>query len=97
MLEESSDEELGISLRELTADEKYRSETKGSLIITSVSPHSAAAKVGLQPGDIVLKVGKSPVTTSTAFYQAIKERGLDKGVRLIVENKGMKRFVVLKK
>ncbi len=43
----------------------------GGMPITSVRPGTAAARVGLEPGDVILKVNNAPVGTSELFREAI--------------------------
>jgi serine protease Do len=43
----------------------------GGMPITSVRPGTAAARVGLEPGDVILKVNNTPVGTPELFREAI--------------------------
>jgi serine protease Do len=44
---------------------------QGGMPITSVRPGTAAARVGLEPGDVILKVNNAPVGTPELFREAI--------------------------
>lgn len=46
-------------------------EHRGRVFVVRTSPDSPAAKIGLQPGDLVLSVGGKPVGSLEAFYRGI--------------------------
>ncbi|HZF15564.1 MAG TPA: DegQ family serine endoprotease [Steroidobacteraceae bacterium] len=52
---------LGLSVRPLTADEQEQAETEGKLLVEDVS--GPAARAGVQPGDIILGVNGSKVSS----------------------------------
>src|SRR5205823_486833 len=39
-------------------------DSKGGALVTSVTPHSLAAKAGLQPGDLITRIGNKTVTNA---------------------------------
>jgi hypothetical protein len=47
------------------------------MFLTFVTPGSPAAEVGFRPGDIVVKVGDTPVTGSQEFYRGLQPAGED--------------------
>ena len=71
--------------------------TKG-IAITEVADDSPAADAGLQPGDVVTKVGQKPVNSVTEMTAEINrilgaQTGKNKQVALQVERDGVKNFV----
>ncbi len=65
------------------------------MLIKSVTPGSAAAEKGLQPGQMIKRVGPTPVRTSRQLARAMG--AADGGVRLLVASPdGAQRFVFLK-
>jgi S1-C subfamily serine protease len=46
-------------------------ETQQRVVVNSVSPGGPADKAGLKPGDIILSVGKDPVTGVADFYRRV--------------------------
>jgi serine protease Do len=63
----------GLSVRPLTPQERQSVDTRGSLVIDDVS--GAAAKAGLEPGDIVLAVNGKTVSSVKELDRAIHRAG----------------------
>jgi len=93
---------LGLRLRPLTPELAQRfglKETKG-LVVQAVDPNSPAANAGVRPGDLIERVGQTPVTSSAEVQAAVKslldkQTGDDKLVGLYVNRKGQKQYVVV--
>ncbi|MCB0336863.1 MAG: PDZ domain-containing protein, partial [Bdellovibrionales bacterium] len=100
MTHESDDinEDVGVRVETLTPELQKRLgiETDYGVVVAQIAPFSLASEAGLQVRDLILKVGDTKVRTTREFYKAIETSDLAKGVRLIVESGGMKRFVFLK-
>jgi serine protease Do len=62
---------LGIAVRPLTAEEKRRSDTEGSVVVEQVA--SAAAEAGVRPGDIILGVNGERVDSVRALRKAVDD------------------------
>ncbi|GAB4157083.1 MAG: DegQ family serine endoprotease [Planctomycetaceae bacterium] len=93
-------EELGMTVQNLTPELKQKMKLKESTrgaVITRVQPNSIAADASLQPGDVIVAIGGSPVTNLKDFQKLMKSQDLKKGVRFQVETQGVKRFVFLRK
>jgi serine protease Do len=91
----------GLSLQELTPELAesfgYERDSKG-LVITDVEQDSPAAEAGLQPGDLILEVGRQPVKTLRDFQQVASKTDGRKGLLLRVKNaRNGPRYLVLKK
>jgi len=102
--EEAQQEEagsgFGITLGPLGADMARRlrvpSGTRG-VLVTEVDPMSAAAREGVRPGDVVLKVNGQTVETvrdASQALQAIKQGG---AARMLLWKQGQETFVVVTK
>jgi membrane-associated protease RseP (regulator of RpoE activity) len=88
----------GISLAKV--DDTLRShlelpEGQGA-VVTAVAPESRAARAGLEPKDILLKVGDKPVADPLAFKRVVDEAG-DAEVVLHVLRAGKPKTVALPK
>ena len=60
---------LGIRVRELTDEEKSWSPTKSGVMVGEVDEGSIAAKIGIRPGMVVLKIGN----TNIGSLQSLRE------------------------
>jgi serine protease Do len=59
-------------------------EVRGALAISGVRPDSVAAEVGLEPGDLLLRVNNQPVATADAFREALLTARRGRSVLLFV-------------
>ncbi|MFY2558627.1 trypsin-like peptidase domain-containing protein [Corallococcus terminator] len=59
-------------------------EARGVLALTGVRAGSAAAEVGLEPGDIILRVNNQPVTSADGFKEALVTARRGRSVLLLV-------------
>ncbi len=66
---------IGLEVANITPDliQKYKLQPNESgVVITAVDPNGLAAQVGMQPGDVVLKLNREPVTSVVGFNKIIK-------------------------
>ncbi len=80
---------LGLSLRQLQPDEKRESGLKGGLVIEDVG--GAAARAGVQPGDVLLAVNGTAVSSVEQVRKVVD--GSDKSVALLVQRGSQRIFV----
>jgi serine protease Do len=93
-------EALGLELARLTADLRKQfslNPAAKGVVITEVRQNSAGAAQGLQPGDLVIAVGRSPVALPEEIKaSAAAARKLGRKYLLVrVERDGSTRFVAL--
>lgn len=91
-------DDLGLKVGKLTdslADQLGLKDAKG-VVVTDVQDGSPASVAGVKPGDVVEKVGKTPVTTPEEFSDAVKKLSLKDGIVLHLRNAEGKGFVVLR-
>jgi serine protease Do len=74
-------------------------DLKQGAVVTAVERGSLAAREGIQPGDVITKIGKEEVKDANAATELLGKADLKKGVRLYVTSKDpesgqvMSRFV----
>jgi serine protease Do len=91
-------EDLGLRVQTLTPELAQRLGVRDvrGVVITAVESGSPAAQVGLQQGDVIGRVGETPVRSAEDFSRAMSSADLENGVRLQIHTPNGTRFVVLK-
>jgi len=98
---QASDQEasgLGLQLAAITP--KLRSqfsipkEVEG-VVVTRVSPDSAAAAIGMEPGDVIVSVDRQPATAPHQTAAALKEGAAKGNILLLLNRHGTSQFVGL--
>ena len=91
--------ELGLSVARLVAATRKELGLPGKVgvLVAEVEPGGPAARAGVSAGDVVLRVGSTPVHNPSEFLEAVRkveQRGV---VRLLLFREGEKIFVALRK
>ncbi len=94
---EDPSDELGITVRTLTADmaTQLGYDDVHGVIVTNVDPLGLAAKAGIRPNDVILKVHGTAVANVTEFRHEIGKHNLKEGVRLRIQSGPNERFAFL--
>ncbi len=89
---------LGLTVQELTPNtaKKLSIEVATGVLVTAVKPGSPADEAGLQPGDVILEVNRTPVGTLTAYTQALRLAVEGRNALFLVKRGKMTRFFVAK-
>jgi len=90
-------EALGLAYEDQTPDIRSQlpAGTPTGPMVTQVDPQGPAAASGLQHGDIILKLGNSPVVSSNQLTVLLKKSDLKSGVRLFVWRDGETLYTIL--
>jgi serine protease Do len=83
----------GLSLAPLS--KQQQDSTSGKVAIAAVGSGSPAAEAGLRPGDVVLEINKQKVIDVAQARRLFAKAG--DSLLLVVEQRGVTRFVVLKR
>jgi serine protease Do len=85
---QSGNELLGMTVEKVTSDVARSLGLKNAtgVIITEVTPNSPADSVGLEPGDIVFRVGNKVVEDPEKFNDLIASAVDDKEVMLLLRD-----------
>ncbi len=81
--------QLGLTLRELVPNERAQLKTEGGLIVQTVS--GAAARAGIQAGDVILAVNETPVKSVEQLKSLVKKS--DKTVALLIQRDANRMYV----
>ena len=82
---------LGMRVEDLDASmaRRFRLEdSESGVIVVEVSPSSAAAKAGVQPGDVIKRVGDTEIDSSREFRTAISKVNDEDSVLLLIRRRG---------
>jgi serine protease Do len=85
-------EQLGLSLRPLTRQERIERSLDHGLVVEDVG--GPAARAGIQPGDVVLGVDGQPAHSVDQIRNLM--RGHPKSLALLIEREGQKIFIPVK-
>jgi len=80
---------LGVAVRPLTDQEREQAHLDGGLVVGQVG--GAAAKAGIQPGDVVLSVNGKPVNSVAALRAQVAKSG--KHMALLIQRNDARIFV----
>lgn len=86
---------IGISVSELTKDQQQELQVTGGLLVEEVKG-SYARSVGLQQGDVLLKIGNVPIKSLALFNEMIKQVPKGKNVALLVRRGDSASYVAIK-
>jgi serine protease Do len=82
---------LGLAARALTPEEQRALGVTGGVLVESVSPNGAAARAGLQQGDIILALNSTPVVNVEQLRNVVAKSG--KRAALLVRREDARIYV----
>jgi serine protease Do len=87
----------GLSVRDLTPDEKASTALRNGVVVTDVQDGSPADDAGLQAGDIIEEVSGKPVPSAAVFTRLLREVKASRkhAVLLVADSNGNTRYVAL--
>src|SRR5262249_13008086 len=87
----------GLALRELQPEERAELKLKDSegVLVTSVLPESPAAEAGVQEGDVIVEVNKTPVGSVAALKKETDKVEGDKPLLLLLRRENSNRYASL--
>ncbi len=86
---------LGIIVDDLTAEQRKQLGVKDQGVVITDIKSAAARRSALQPGDVVLMVGRKPVKTADDFNNAVKEAKVGDSVMMLVKREDTTQFVAV--
>jgi len=87
---------LGVSVTDLTAEERdVLQVVKGGVLVQNVVK-GAAKNAGVQPGDVILRIGNDVITDAAAFEKIAKNLPAGKSVAALIQRRGSPAFLALK-
>ncbi|MEZ5462181.1 DegQ family serine endoprotease [Dokdonella sp.] len=86
---------LGILVEDLSAEQRKQLGLKDEGVVITRITGSSARRAALQPGDIVLMVGRTSIKTSEGFQSAVNALKQDDSVMLLIRRNETTSFVAL--
>ncbi|MEC4749526.1 DegQ family serine endoprotease [Methylomicrobium sp. Wu6] len=94
--EAKPDNKLGISVTELTSEQREALEiAKNGVLVKSVGK-GPAKDAGIQPGDVILRIQSSVIKNVADFSKVVKNLPEGKSIALLVQRRGNPVFLALK-
>jgi serine protease Do len=87
---------LGVAVRGLPAEEREQLELDNEGVLVEEVSGRAARRAGLQPGDVILMVGRQRVASAKAFEDAAKAVKPDQSVILLVRRGEASSFLAIR-
>ncbi|SKC21452.1 serine protease Do [Pseudomonas putida] len=92
---ERSSNRLGVSVADLTAEQKKSLELKGGVVIKEVQD-GPAAMIGLRPGDVISHLNNQAIGSAKEFTEIAKELPKNRSVSMRVLRQGRASFITFK-
>jgi serine protease Do len=70
-------------------------EDGSGVVVTAVTQDGRAARAGLRPGDVILRVGRSEVPDPEAFRAAVAGAKADASLRLLIQRGSARQFLMV--
>ncbi|MBP8064084.1 MAG: Do family serine endopeptidase [Acinetobacter sp.] len=84
---------LGVSIRDLTAQEQSRLSVKGGVLLQDVLRGGAASQARLIPGDIIVQVNSRDVKNASEFVETVAQFKKNNVVRMTIIRDGQRAIV----
>ncbi|SUD41027.1 protease Do [Ectopseudomonas mendocina] len=92
---ERSNNRLGVTVVELTAEQKKGLDLKGGVVVKEVL-NGPAAMIGLRPGDVITHLNNQPIDSTSTFTQVAQELPKNRSVSMRVLRQGRASFITFK-
>ncbi|SFN05504.1 DegQ family serine endoprotease [Dokdonella immobilis] len=86
---------LGVVVEDLTAEQRQQLGLKDEGVVITRIAGAAARRAALQPGDVVLMIGRKSVKSAADFNAAVKDLKPDESVMLLIRRNDTTSFVAL--
>ena len=92
---ERSSNRLGVSVVELSAEQKKALDLRGGVVIKEVQ-NGPAALIGLRPGDVITHLNNQAIDSTKTFEQVASELPANRSVSMRVLRQGRASFITFK-
>jgi len=92
---ERSNNRLGVTVVELTAEQKKGLDLKGGVVVREVV-NGPAAMIGLRPGDVITHLNNQAIDSTATFTRVAKDLPKNRSVSMRVLRQGRASFITFK-
>ncbi len=86
---------IGLSLSELTAEQKQQLEINNGLLVEDMLP-GIASRAGMRPGDVILSINNQDIKTVEQFNQTVNKIEKGRSIALLVRRGDTATFITMK-
>lgn len=90
-----SSNRMGVTVTELSAEQKKLIDQEEGVVISAVS-EGPAARIGLRPGDIITHLNNRPVTSVADFNEVVRKLPADRSLSMRVLRQGRASFITFR-
>ena len=87
-------DKLGLAVKELSAEDKKTLKIASGVMVEASDGAAAAAQVG--PGDVILRINNTEITSVKAFRETVSKLDLKKPVSLLIRDQDGQRFITFR-
>jgi serine protease Do len=87
-------DKLGLAVKELTAEDRKTLKIASGVMVEASDGAAAAAQVG--PGDVILRINNTEITSVKAFKETVAKLDLKKPVSLLIRDQDGQRFITFR-
>ena len=87
---------LGFEVSGLSDSAKEKLDIEFGVMVESINDRSIQ-RAGLEAGDVILKISKTPINTVKEFKKEINKLQVDEPIVLLVKQAGVNRFIVIER
>jgi serine protease Do len=85
---------LGLAVTELTAEQKKALKVSNGVVVEAAD--GAALAAGIGPGDVILRVNNTDITTVKVFNDTVAKLDMKKAVALLIRDEQGTRFITFR-
>jgi len=87
---------LGITVANLTAEQKQTLDIQSGVVINKVSGDGPAAAIGLRPGDVITHLNNQPIESASTFEKITSSLPASRSISMRVVRDGRASFITFK-
>lgn len=95
-VEEATNNRLGLSVAELTDEQREQLQVEKHGVLVQKVSKGIALDIGIQPGDVILRIQNTPIRNVAEFNKIVAKLPADRSVAMLIQRKGSPVFLAFK-